>query len=195
MVKKTQIEMLADRGYDISEEEWLLTDNTTKKYMKQFKQMSLDHRYKKLDDSIYVLYMAEKAELVLRMRNFQSKMKNTTSGIIIANTPQLKKLQSKIYEEYLDPLKEIQFFNYDELTFNLTKHIFSPTYIPIDKALIIPSIAHASQLPMMLKDDPAVKYYGWLPGQLIKVIDDNFYTDLLMDVNISYCIVSTKGLK
>ena len=192
MVKKTQIEMIADRGYDITKEEWLLDEDNDKKYMKKFKQMTLNHRYKKQDNSIYVMYVEEDDELILEMRKFKTKMENTTTGIIIANTAQLKKLKKNIYDEYMDPLKQIQLFDYEELAFNLTKHIFSPTYEAIDKALIIPSIVHASQLPILRRDDPAVKYYGWQPGQVIKIIDNHFYTDMLTDYDISYCIVSSK---
>ena len=186
MVKKTQIEMISDRGYDVSKESWLLEDK---------KNFKLNRRYKKQDDSIYVLYIHKNDELIAAMKNFKTKMLNTTAGIIIANAIQLKKLKKSIYEEYIDPLKQIQFFDYEELTYNLTKHLLSPTYIPIDKSLIIPSIAHTSQLPVILLDDPASKYYGWQAGQLIKIVDNNFNTDILMDYYISYCIVSAKILK
>lgn len=189
MVKKTQIEMVRDRGYDIVDEEWLLYDK------KKFKKMTLNHHYKKNDDLLYVFYIESGDELTSVMKVFQKKMKKSTSGIIISDAVQLKKLTKKIYEEYIDPLKQIQFFNNDELTFNLTTHILSPTYIPIDKSMIVPSLAHTNQLPVILADDPAVKYYGWLPGQVIKVIDDNIYTDILNDEFVSYCIVSTKMLK
>ncbi len=192
MVKKTQIEMIRDRGYNIGDEAWILEDIIDKK---KFKKMVLTHLYNKNTDYIFVLYIKADDDLISIMKTFQKKMLKSTSGIIIANSSQLKKLTKKIYEEYLDPLKPTQFFTYEELTYNVTKHIFSPIYIPIDKSLIIPSLAHANQLPVILADDPVTKYYGWLPGQVVKVIDDNFYTDLLSDQFVSYCIISSKILK
>ena len=200
MVKKTQIEMLSDRGYNIDKEAWLLNDdfiNEEHKYLKKFKHMSLNHKYFKdgTDNSLYVLYIKDNDELLIVMKEFQKKMLKSSVGIVIANTEQLKKLAKKIYEDYFDPLKQIQLFNYDELTFNLTKHIFCPTYEVIDKSTIIPSLVHANQLPVILANDPASKYYGWVPGQVIKVIDDNFTTDVLSDYHISYCIISSRILK
>ena len=134
-------------------------------------------------------------ELVIVMKDFQKKMVKSAAGIVIANTDQLKKLSKNVYQKYFDPLKQIQLFNYDELTFNLTKHIFSPRYEVIDKSIIMPSLVHANQLPVILANDPASKYYGWVPGQVIKVINDNFYTDILNDYQISYCMVSSNILK
>ena len=192
MVKKTQVEMLRDRGYDVSKEAWLIDDFTNKK---RFKKMTLNHRYYKDEESLYVLYIMSDDELVIVMKDFQKKMIKSAAGIVIANTDQLKKLSKTIYQEYFDPLKPIQLFNYDELTFNITKHIFSPRYEVIDKSLIIPSLVHANQLSVILANDPAIKYYGWLPGQVIKVINDNFYTDILNDYQISYCIVSSRILQ
>ena len=198
MVKKTQLELIRDRGYDITEEEWLLNDIEDKNYRKKFKKLTLNQKYQKdmvAKESIYVLYLMPGDGLATVMKAFKKEMVGIKSGIIIGDPDQLKKLNQGGYEEYLDPLKQIQFFQYDTLTYNVSKHILSPSYIAIDKSLIMPSLVQLNQLSVMYANDPAVKYYGWLPGQVVKVIDDNIYTDLLPDYLINYCIVSSKMLK
>ncbi|HSW76667.1 MAG TPA: DNA-directed RNA polymerase subunit RpoH/Rpb5 C-terminal domain-containing protein [Candidatus Saccharimonadales bacterium] len=189
MVKKTQIEMVRDRNYIINDDELLILND------RKVKNITYNQSYQKMGDdeqTLYVQYCLNMTPIDI-MKTFVKQMKTHTVGIIIGSDDDLNTLHKKTYQEYFDQLKlkSVQLFNYDELYFNITQHVFSPIYERIDKDLIIPTIAHANQLPVLLKNDPIVKYYHFPAGSVIKVTEELFM-DSYISVQIRYCIVTNQ---
>lgn len=199
MVKKTQLEMVQDRGFKITESEaWILNaDVENKKHIKRFKQLEedegLNRYYIKGKDKLYVYY-ADAETLMDDMTLFVQNMSKATQGILIIDDNLIKSITKPVYAKKLSEisLKSYQFFGIKELTFNLTKNIYSPKYEKIDKSIIIPSLANAKDLPWLYLNDPAVKYYGFPVGSVIRVTDELLAIDTLLDMNVSYCIVVNK---
>lgn len=196
MVKKTQLEMVQDRGFKITaSESWILNaDVENKKYVKRFKQLEeddgLNNYYIKGKEKLYVYY-ADAEELIEDMKLFVQGMSKATQGILIIDDNLIKSITKPMYTKKLSEigLKPYQVFGIKELTFNLTKNIYSPKYEKIDKSTIIPSLANAKDLPRLYLNDPAVKYYGFPVGSVIRVTDELLAIETLLDVNVSYCIV------
>lgn len=199
MVKKTQLEMVQDRGFKITESEaWILNvDVENKKHIKRFKQLEedegLNRYYIKGKEKLYVYY-ADAESLIDDMKLFVQGMSKATQGILIIDDNLIKSITKPTYAKKLSEisLKPYQVFGIKELTFNLTKNIYSPKYEKIDKSTIIPSLANAKDLPWLFLNDPAVKYYGFPVGSVIRVTDELLAIDTLLDVNVSYCIVVNK---
>lgn len=189
--KKIQIEMLKDRGYEIPDKELIEED---KNYIKKFKKLTLNQSYHS-DNDLYVYYIDEEEKLVDNMKKFVKIMKNYSHGIIIGNENDIKKLLSKSYKEYFDKLilKTIQVFTYDELQYNISQHILNGVYEKVAKSSVIPSIAHADEMSILLISDPIVKYYGYGVGDVIKITEDND-TNMINDKSISYCIVVNESM-
>lgn len=186
VVKKVQIEMLQDRGYDITDKEKeLLTLDTTKKY----KNLPLNQVYNKNNTSLYVYYMVNDNPLD-DFKTFVEQMINYDSGIIIGTNN--KELNNKKYKKLFDqiPFKPIQTFKYRHLTYNVTKIInYDKHELVLDKSTIIPKIADVDQLPQILIKDKIVRYFGYAVGDIIKITRQYDDINLLSQTDIGYRVV------
>ena len=207
--KKTQVEMVHDRGFQLPpEEQFVLSMDVAalasksndivaarefKKQVKKLKKLDLNQRYVKRgdDNTTLIVHYCVEDKLINSVKQFVKQMATNTHGIIISNEDDFKKLSQKQYQDELSKiqLKECQVFTFDELSFNVLKHVYQSTFEQVQPSLIIPSIANASQLPMFLKNDPIVRYYNWPVGSVIKVTD-TLYLDTLVDQRIDFMIVS-----
>lgn len=188
-VKKTQIEMVRDRGYPISENEmWIIEDEMDKKYKKKFKKIELNQTYIKNDDILYVYYIGD--DLKTSIKDFKGDMINHSQGILIGDDKQIKTLQSKVYTNFFNKfkLKKIQLFSHLDLVFNITTHNLNGVFEKIPRSLIIPRLCHADQLSCLLINDPIVRYYGYNAGDIIQITEDNDI-DTVVNKTISYVIV------
>jgi len=102
----------------------------------------------------------------------------------------------------------VQFFLDDELMYNPTRHVFVPQHIglsPEEQAEFYRTTqVQPNQLPILkftgLKSltptgtlevrDPIVAYYGWLPGQVVKIIRTNSVVDSLVEEYVTFRVVS-----
>lgn len=177
--KKIQVEMVHNRGYTIPKEEIWMLDQERK--MKQ----AYNQTYTNDDNILYVHYLNE--DLIDDMKIFKKKMKNCTHGMIIGENDDIKKVSTK-YNDYFNPLKKYQLFTIEELQSNITESILNGTFEKVSSSLIIPSIAHANELPFFMLNDPIVKYYDFNAGDVIKITEDSD-VDLFENKKISYAIV------
>ena len=194
--KKTQVEMVHDRGFVIPDnEQFILTITDDKPQVKKLKALKVNQYYtlaNNNDVTLYVHYSPED-KLIDSVKAFVKQMATHTHGIFIGDDEDLKNITKKQYQDHLNKLtlKNIQLFTYDELSFNVIKHVYQPTFQVVDASLIIPSLANANQLPLFLKNDPVVKYYDWPAGTVIKVTE-TLYLDDLVDQHVSFSIVTNK---
>jgi hypothetical protein len=189
IAKNTQIEMIADRGYYVPEEEIAALNNNDN--MKKLKKLTLTQSYHNDDESIYVFYITEDEDLSKQLEEFKKKMKKHTYGIIISDVNNIKKMQKKNYAGYFDPLKTIQLFSFDDLQYNVSQTIYNGSYQKVAKSLVVPTICHIDELNILFLNDPIVKYYGFQGGDIIKVIEDTD-VDVINNKSTTYCVVKNE---
>lgn len=175
--KKTQVEMLEDRGYTIPEAE-LLAISTGRRFVNYFDQVegNLDMIYERSrdNDRLSVVYNLEtKGTKKKQLQDLMNKVDGQyESGeaeefIIITISP--------LNESWLKKLKfSVQVFNYDDLALNPTRHALNPQFSLLSekqrsefyrRTKILPR-----QMPGISLHDPIVKYYGGKLDDVFKIV-------------------------
>ena len=169
IVKKVQIEMLVDRGYDIPPEEIIfLTSDITPRFVKKYKGKSLNNFYKKNNETLFVYYMTQN-KIIEDLKIFIDNIVYYDTGLIVGieEGEFNKKKYHKLFEDL--PFKPIETFTFDDLSYNVTKHVNYDQHELIDKMIIIPTLVDIDQLPLLLKSDPVCRYFNWSIGDVIKI--------------------------
>ena len=183
IVKKTQLEMLSDRNYIIPLDEIGILNGTITTVR------NLNKRYKNKDNTktIYVHYLSDDEKLMDEVKTFVLNVMKSTEGMIIGKEEQIEKMRKKTYEDEFKKIKfkNIQIFDVNELTYNVTKHIYYTKHELISMEEII-NFVHKDQLPVILVDDPVVKYYNWIVGDVIRVYEQY---DIVPYISISYGVI------
>ena len=180
-VRKTIIEMLNDRGYDVS------------KYIKgnKYKDVSEDEVRKEYkQDNMNLITDSKKINTFFwdeegsfsKMTKYLNKIKKNDLEILIliigrqsSDNVLTSNLISNISQIFVHV--EVEIFYIDELVFNITKHHYVPQHILLSKkeANIIYK-AYGIDLPLLYKDDIISRYYGAKLNNIFKIIrPDNIY--------------------
>jgi len=176
---KTTIDMMLDRGYifetpynEIGFEEFKIlygdrncdiyaTDNTWEPGKKMYAKFILNPKTKTSQVKEYIEEIVEKYldtdkdELLIVMR-----------GLFNSNIMKIQK--DKMY-------KYVQIMWVKNLLFNPTRHSLVPKHEKISKeemesVLIKYELKSKSQLPLITKDDPIVRWYNFKSGDIIRII-------------------------
>jgi DNA-directed RNA polymerase I, II, and III subunit RPABC1 len=181
VVKKTQIEMLLDRGYEeLPNELALLNDDAITR--KKYKKLNYNAVYTKDDKTLYVHYLNIKKP-IKSLEACVHEGLNHDKVILIGYNEEKK---NKTFTNILDNLSLIplETFTYEDLMYNVTKHIGVPKHEKIKQFLP----ASKDELPIILMSDPVAKYYGWENGDIIK-ITRHYDLNLLSPKEYGYRIV------
>ncbi len=189
-VRQTVLEMINDRGYVIPTHMLAIT----------FEQFSIQYDQKNIDLYIenenkdkkyYVYFHVDKAFGKNDMKSVVQKIINQYNddniGIIIL----LKDKEStSIMKEKGKPLyKNVEFFEQQKMTFNITKHVFVPKHIILSKEeeeeVLEKYQATKNKFPKIGITDPVAKYYAMKPDQMVKILRN----DPEVGLSISYRIV------
>ncbi len=211
-IKKTQIEMVRDRGYNIPQEELQLLNTdlsgflgyvdskSTLKTLNAFRS-ALGNNYTGINldgtpKSMLVFYANKPSSNtkipVQIIRDFLHVMEKyiITEAILIVNAP--------LSDKGNDTLKAIkmtkwQIFYDEDLTYNPTTHIFTPKHEALTQDEVKSKLAEwkvdISKLLIIESTDPIVKYYGWTPGQVIRIYRNDDYISVLTPKSINYRVV------
>jgi len=172
-VRKTVLEMLADRKYDvpanfhISFEDFLLL----------LEENNLDiHLMKEEKKSVFIrfLYDFNKNLTKKDLDAFIEEINTTTVDpnihiiLILKNTP------SKNNMEMLNKIDNLEVFSMDYMSFNITKHVLVPQHILLteeeQQEVFKKYRCTKAQLPKLPKTDRVAKYYGMQSGDVCKII-------------------------
>ena len=223
-VKKTQLEMLRDRGYDISREEPLFEWGITQ-FKSFYEPIMIQNKYpdiRKLLDGIYIatdeslsspppllvkylkgdgsspLGIEIIRSLVLEIQGTMAPDTNTpiTNCMVIG----YKKINSNGLTE-IGKLKSysIRVWREEELIYNPTKHYLVSQHAPLTeneaKKFLQNHKINISQLPRILTTDIIMRYYDLGPGNIIKVVHDNLAVQMMVNKSISYLVVTEGDAK
>lgn len=212
-IKKTQLEMVRDRGYTILPEEAAISTmslNEFTNYMAQLVTANpraplrslLNRAYEaKLDDGTnrtMLVYYAGKTNPQQKLvsadvtREFITLVQRyrMTEAVLIVDAP-----LSSISGNELAALRltKWQVFFDSELTYNPTRHVDTPRH-----ELLTPEAAEAklrelrvdrSKLLIIKVDDPVVRYYGWTAGGIVRVHRDDHTVSVLAPKSINYRVI------
>jgi len=191
--RKTILEMLIDRKYDISSE---LLDLNYLDFITLYDNNEYDFNvsHKTEKHNIYIKFYNEaknlgKKELTIIYKEIFDKIKINDPYIIIVvrdkpNTAVNTEMKKDIYDN-------VQIFEARKLQFNPTKHkILMPKSIEVlsnDEAeqVLKKYRATKTQFPKITKNDPLTKYYGAKSGQIFRFIRKSNSTG----VSVGYRIV------
>ncbi|QHO04746.1 hypothetical protein S245_072121 [Arachis hypogaea] len=176
--RRTVLEMLRDRGYDVP-------DSELTRSLAEFRSL-----YGQIPD-------AETLRISVSLRSDPSKMvlvvfmgpvdiiKKQTLKSIHDQIPDKGKLngllvivQSKMTSYAKKELMEsypskVEIFEITDLLVNMAKHLLQPKYEVLTadekQALLMKHNLEEKQLPLMLKTEAIARYYGWEKGQVVKI--------------------------
>jgi len=203
-MKKVQIEMIRDRGYDIGDESFVLEMNFESFlgiYGKRAQIEGVDLRqtltqtYTHKDGhSIIVFYAMPSKDTdklsIDKIKLFLSRILDENHSKAILITP--------INLTTEEPLKEYKTFTYqiffdNELKYNVTKHKLVPPHellTPEEEASFLKEAkALKKNMPIIRKSDPPIKYYGWEAGRIVRIKRNLLFLDILSRNPICYRLI------
>eukprot|EP01106_Pelomyxa_sp_JSP_P017603 TRINITY_DN7337_c0_g1_i2.p1 TRINITY_DN7337_c0_g1~~TRINITY_DN7337_c0_g1_i2.p1 ORF type:complete len:206 (+),score=41.48 TRINITY_DN7337_c0_g1_i2:90-707(+) len=180
-VRKTVLEMLADRQYLITQEE---RDLNLEQFRAQFcKDGAVTSREnlvllkRKVDffqEQIFVFFPDEVKVGVKTITKYNSRMNDegVTRSILVVQqgvTPFARNAM-----QAMQPAITFEEFKEAELLINITKHVLVPRHVVLSKeekaTLLQRYRCKETQLPRMQLHDPVAKYYGLQRGQVVKIL-------------------------
>lgn len=208
-IKKTQLEMVRDRGYIIPPEEDVLfrmslSDfttyaNTEGAHRQTTTRAAMSRFYSDTNNTKKILvYFGSKlkpdqkqipVDVVREFTNIAQTYK-VTEAILILDIPLASTAGKNL--EHLTSIRW-QVFMDDELTYNPTTHIDTPHHVLLTedekRAKMSEMKVNASKLLIIRESDPIVRYYGWKSGGLVKIERDDSEISILTPRSINYRII------
>lgn len=213
-VKKKQIIMMGDRGFDISKEKPLLNyrisdfisvyRNIAEQRKASFKE-ALNNLYTREDGiSIYVFYPETPKGSSGPKKISQDQIKNIIKfmtdneiiNIILITETTLSPDAIKAFENI--PSRRMENFLYEEMTYNPTEHYLVPKHTLLTdeeaKNFLQRNKLNLKDLPKISYEDPITRYYGAVPGQIFKIDRENLSIDTLINSYSEFRQVVHTGL-
>jgi DNA-directed RNA polymerase I, II, and III subunit RPABC1 len=214
-VKKTQIEMLEDRGYLIPEDQLQFKNITYEEFDNRFKNENIEKLFTNIlsgeyvhsidGSKLYVFYpvptpkqlSSSNIQSVLNLLTTRSDLRKIIIITIKKPSSELKKqignIESKRLHANVKNSIRIQVFLQNELIYNPSKHFLVPKHIILNEEEVneLTKRVNLQNLPLILSNDQQIKYLGGETGQVVKVIrrDINPYSDNIIGVSIVYRLV------
>lgn len=208
MIKRNQIQMMKDRGYDVTSEEGILS-TTEEIFTNHYNNVSIQYSlpFRSLMTSVYqkpnssettVVYYAIplgrtdqlNQETIAKFIEFVRAGKHSTA-ILITKVPLMSKPKTSI--KSIDEFK-IQVFMDIELMFNVTKHKIVPRHeiLPLEQEapkMKELSVIKKSQFPYISVNDPVIKYYGWEIDRIVVIERNTIFLDTIARRKLFYRVI------
>ena len=175
-IRKTVLEMLEDRKYNIPKNEIIDFDEFSIKYNSKNIDIFIDSGSEELG-KMYVYFHNEnkslsKVELKNKINKLIEQYEDENLKIIILLKE--KGIGSILKEVNKDEYKNIEIFMNKNMIFNITHHQLVPKHIVLNddeiKELLEKYSTTINKLPKLLRSDPIAKYYGMKINQVCKII-------------------------
>jgi len=175
-VRKTTMEMLEDRGYEVSEEDKNMNyEDFTNRLEENSIQLIATHRMNPVK-MVYVAFILDaksfsKKDLVALKALMDDKYPTNEVTVIIVQDKQTPQIAKELLN---DEYKLYEIFSMKNLMFNITHHEIVPRHILLNQEEVDMILKQyqttRAQLPKLLTTDPVAKYYGMKAGDVCKII-------------------------
>jgi DNA-directed RNA polymerase I, II, and III subunit RPABC1 len=175
-VRKTSMEMLEDRGYEVSEEDKNMSyEDFTNRLEENAIQLVAIHRNNPIKMA-YVTFILDsksfsKKDLVALKALMDEKYPTNEMTVIIVQDKQTPQIAKELLN---DEYKLYEIFSMKNLMFNITHHEIVPKHILLNQEEVEIMLKQyqttRAQLPKLLTTDPVAKYYGMKAGDVCKII-------------------------
>ena len=204
-IKQNQLKMVSRRGYNIDREKHLLLITLQQfletyvpfaKEEKKTMRQVLSQPYQNDEGEKLFVYYADgppdKQQLgvesvgdgIISMDKYRAK-----NGIIITPKPLSSSARKKI-ESLVS--YNIYIFLESEMVYDPTEHYLTPEHVPLtneeQRDFLKRNELSIDQFPIILTTDMIARYYGFLPGQVIRINRVNLY-DTIVQNSVSYRVV------
>lgn len=158
---ETCIEIFTQRGYEIIEkdDDRILANKQCGKQICAFLANNHKFNIERIQEYIYMMKKMDVWHCIIVYKDNA--------------TPVAKKIVSDSNEMI------IELFNEDELQYNITKHYLVPPHELVmfdnSKEYDIFKKKYGDKLPIILKNDPVVRFYGFKKGDILKITRKNGY--------------------
>ena len=186
----TSLEMIRDRGFTVSKNDFDLDYNIFKyKYNLYTTSDSHDHIfdlfYESVLQKILVTYIKDditiKQTVDFLKDEYELKKEDTLVLVLTMDEDgiNLKKLKNMLRDSYANLGGcRVQVFILNELAFNITKHVLVPAHrqlspIEVDKLVKKYSLTSLQQLPCLYSTDPVAKYYNFKKKSICEITRTN----------------------
>lgn len=174
-VRKTVLEMIADRGFIIPEVENITFEQFTAKYNNKNVDIYINDEFQ--NKKIYVHFHNETKNFSKKdLDNIMQKVITTYNDESIKLILIIKEKENSAVTKELskETYKNVEVFLKKNMVFNVTHHVFVPKHVLLTKEeeddLLAKYNTVKSKLPKLSKSDPIAKYYGLKTDQVCKII-------------------------
>lgn len=208
-VKKTQVEMIMDRGYDVGDDIQYLNMSVSEFYDK-FKDFSNRELFTSLskvyDNKVVVFYpiptnkQLSASDLITILDMIETKKSTLKRYIIISENnassdlrKQIANIESRNMYGMIANSIRIEVFIYDSLSFNPSRHVLVPKHVILsdeEKEILLKQI-RVEDLPIIDEGEVMCRYLGAERDQIIKIYrtDIDPYSDNIIGNSVEYRIV------
>lgn len=173
--RQTVVEMLGDRGYNITEPLAV----SFEEYRELYHTDKIDIHIVNETREIFVKFLTVLKTKPNYVRELISEIKTEVftkpdTNLIIVTVSKPNNTILKIKHEY----KDVEFFWLNRLIVNITRHQYVPLHERLD-ADKVPEImkrfnlSNIRQLPLIDRNDPVCRYYNFRPGEICKITRKN----------------------
>jgi DNA-directed RNA polymerase subunit H (RpoH/RPB5) len=181
--RETIIEMLNDRGYNLSNYSIEITlDEIKASYAKNNINLSTQ------DGKINTIFWDEPLN-ISKINNYITKLKNENLNLVLVilgrnNVDDEITISQKRNLDSIFGKISYEIFYIDELVFNVTKHHYVPSHVLLsEKESEIIFNSYGKNLPLIDKSDIIVRYYGGKIDNIFKIIrSNNLYYRKVADI-------------
>lgn len=213
-IKRTQLQLVVDRGYQVPIEESNISLMTIEEFAayvsniaaanKIAPRAALSRYYEDKDASGVVrrtmlVFFGGKTEAQQKqvsadvVRRFIQAVQsyNVTEAVLIVDAP----LSSTANNE-LNALTLVrwQIFNDSDLTYNPTRHVDTPRHELLEpgaaRELLREMKVDVSKLLIIKANDPVIRYYGWPVGGIVRVHRNDRSVSILAPKSVNYRIIT-----
>ena len=213
-IKKTQLQMMIDRGFVVSPDEQRILNMSINEFAdyatnltvqaKRSLRSALTRVYdgplnqNGIPSKRAIVYYAAKdqqkkqvsADIVRDFINLINYYK-CTDAILIVDAPLSSTANNSLQELRL---VRTQVFFDDQLTYNPTLHVDTPRHVLLSpeetRTKLQEMKVELSKLPLISEKDPVVRYYGWQAGGLVCIYRDDRSISILTPKSITYRVIT-----